>query len=442
MRVKITDIKNINQSVLVQGWIKSVRAQKNFAFVELNDGSQLKNLQIVIDATLPNYEDLILSLSVGAAIEAQGMLVENPNKKGIEMQATSITILGTCPKDTYPLQKKRHSFEFLREIAHLRPRSNTFGAVFRIRNALSFATHEFFQKRGFLYINTPIITASDAEGTGEIFSVSTKDDKPFFGKPTFLTVSGQLNAEAFACALSDVYTFGPTFRAEYSTTTRHVAEFWMIEPEMAFADLEVNQNVAEKYLHAMIETILNTCQEDLEFLDRFVENGLIHRLEEAQKPFERITYTKAIELLNKSGQNFEFPTTWGCDLQTEHEKYLCELFKRPVIVTDYPKEIKAFYMRENDDGKTVGAMDILVPKIGELVGGSQREERLDILTQKIQALNLDLEEYQWYLDLRRFGSCEHSGFGVGFGRLVQFITGMENIRDTIPFPRYPNHATF
>jgi asparaginyl-tRNA synthetase len=442
MRSKISTIQTTGHAVTIQGWIKSIRSQKTFAFIEVNDGSCFHNMQLVVDSKLPNFAELIGTLSVGASIEAHGIVAENPNRKGsLELQASTVSILGTAHPD-YPLQKKRHSFEFLRTISHLRGRSNTFGAMFRLRNTLSFATHKFFQERGFLYVHTPIITSADAEGAGELFEIITKNEQPFFGKPAFLTVSGQLNAESLACGLSDVYTFGPTFRAENSNTSRHMAEFWMLEPEMAFCDLTMNQDIAESYLHAMIKTALTECTEDLEFFDRFIENGLIHRLEKALAPFERITYSKAIELLQKNKHNFEFPTNWGCDLQSEHEKYLCELFQTPVIVSDYPKEIKAFYMRQNEDGKTVAAMDILVPKVGELVGGSQREERFEILEQKIKAMQLEFIPKNWYLDLRRYGTCKHSGFGVGFERLLLFITGMENIKDTIPFPRYPNHAEF
>jgi asparaginyl-tRNA synthetase len=460
-RTKIIDITAslLGKHITLCGWVKTFRNQKDFSFIELTDGSTLSGIQIVLNATVPNYEQILKDLSTGASLRVLGELVESPgHKQKWEVRALELKILGTCSPESYPLQKKRHSFEFLRTIAHLRPRTNTQGAVLRVRNALAFATHLFFQQRKFLYIQTPIVTASDCEGAGEQFLVTTLDlqnvpkgadkkvdfTKDFFQKPAYLTVSGQLNAETLACALSDVYTFGPTFRAENSNTSRHLAEFWMIEPELAFADLSDDIECAEAYLHFVIDYILKNCVEDLEFFDTFIEKGLIARLKHVNEgSFARLTYTDAIKILEKSGKSFEFPYSWGSDLQSEHERYLAEEYcKKPVILTDYPKEIKAFYMRANDDQKTVAAMDILVPKIGELVGGSQREERLDLLKEKIIAFGLNPDDYWWYLQLREYGSVPHAGFGAGFERLVQFATGMENIRDVIPFPRYPGHAEF
>lgn len=458
MRTKIKEILHCKQpealegkSVTICGWIRTVRDQKSFAFIEMNDGSTLANLQIVADsAKVSNYTNLLSQLTTGASLSVTGSLVKSPGKnQALEIQAAEITIYGPCDPERYPLQKKRHSFEFLRTIAHLRPRTNTQGAVTRVRSALAFATHLFFQQRGFYYIHTPIITGSDCEGGGEMFRVTTLEkggdySKDFFGKPTYLTVSGQLNGEIYACALSDVYTFGPTFRAENSNTSRHLAEFWMIEPEMAFADLRANMECAESYLTFCIRYILEHCLEDLEFFDKFIENGLLARLRQiVEAPFAHLTYTDAISILQKAPKQFEFPVQWGIDLQSEHERYLAEEHcKRPVILTDYPAPIKAFYMRANDDGKTVAAMDILVPRIGEIIGGSQREERLDLLEEKIKEHNLNRDDYWWYLQLREFGSVPHAGFGLGFERLVLFATGMENIRDIIPFPRYPGHADF
>lgn len=458
MRTKIKNItKNqIGQKVLVGGWIRSVRDQKSFAFIEINDGSRMGNLQIIVDDSL---RDKIDQLTTGACASISGTLVESPGKEqNFELKAEEITIHGTCTSEDYPLQKKRHSFEFLRTIAHLRPRTNTQGAVARVRNALAFATHQFFQKRDFLYIHTPIITAADTEGAGEQFIVSSLNmdalpkhsdgsvdfSKDFFHRPAYLTVSGQLNAEAMACALTDVYTFGPTFRAENSHTPRHLAEFWMMEPEMAFCDLTQTMDMAEHYVKEMIEHILEHCSEDMEFFDKWIEKDLIKRLKNAlENEFARISYTEAIKILEKSGKTFEFPVKWGVDLQSEHERYLSEThFQKPVFLFDYPEKIKAFYMRKNEDGKTVAALDLLVPKIGELLGGSQREERLDVLEKKILAFGLEPDNYWWYLQLRKYGSVPHSGFGVGFERLIQFATGVENIRDVIPFPRYPGHADF
>ncbi len=461
-RTKIHTIQSsqIGTTLLLKGWAKTVRNQKDFSFIELNDGSTLSGIQVVVDASIPEYETILKDLSTGVSLQVEGMLVESPqgHKQKWELHARNLKILGLCDPEKYPLQKKRHSFEFLRTIAHLRPRTNTQGAVLRVRNALAFATHLFFQNRGFLYVHTPVLTASDCEGAGEQFLVTTlntqnvpkKTDgsvdfsQDFFGKPAYLTVSGQLNAETLACALSDVYTFGPTFRAENSNTSRHLAEFWMIEPEMAFADLSDDMECAESYVRFVVKYVMEKCGEDLAFFDSFVEPGLIKRLTQVvESDFARLTYTEAIEILKKSGKSFTFPYSWGSDLQSEHERYLAEEYcKKPVILTDYPKEIKAFYMRINDDQKTVAAMDVLVPKIGELIGGSQREERLDILKDKIIKARLNPEDYDWYLQLREYGSVPHAGFGAGFERLIQFVTGMENIRDVIPFPRYPGHAEF
>ncbi len=438
-----------NTQATVRGWVRTVRDQKSFAFIEINDGSTLGNLQVIAEANLPHYADVLPKLTTGASVIISGELIESPGKnQALELKAREIRVLGTCDPVKYPLQKKRHTFEFLRTIAHLRPRTNTQGAVLRVRNALAFATHLFFQQHGFLYIQTPVITGSDCEGGGEMFRVTTLE-KPdpasdFFGKSAYLTVSGQLEGEIMACALSDIYTFGPTFRAENSNTSRHLAEFWMIEPEMAFADLKDDMECAENYLKFCIHYILEFCKEDLEFFDKFIENGLISRLQHvAHSPFAHIPYTEAISILKKAPKTFEFPVEWGIDLQSEHERYLAEEYcKKPVILTDYPADIKAFYMRANPDGKTVAAMDILVPKIGEIIGGSQREERLDVLEKKIQDFGLKREDYWWYLELREYGSVPHAGFGLGFERLVLFATGMENIRDVIPFPRYPGHAEF
>lgn len=467
MRTRIKELKQtepgrpslVGAEITVKGWVRTVRNQKAFAFVEVNDGSTLSNFQVLIKSDYPKFDSLITALSTGVAISARGMVVESPGKsQEVELQATEISIIGECDPEVYPLQKKRHSFEFLRTIAHLRPRTNTIGAVTRLRHALAFATHKFFNDRGFLYIHTPIITASDCEGAGQMFRVSTlnPEDLPktergkidysqdFFGKPAYLTVSGQLNAEIYASALSDVYTFGPTFRAENSNTARHLAEFWMIEPEIAFADLSDDMELAEAFLKSIVGYVLNHCQEDLEFFDKRVSEGLLARLHQlVDAPFERATYTYAVRILEKSGKKFEFQPKWGDDLQTEHERYLAEeYFGKPVIITDYPKQIKAFYMRQNEDGKTVAAMDVLVPKVGEIIGGSQREERLDVLKSKIREMKLHEEDYWWYLELRKYGSVPHAGFGAGFERLVQYVTGMDNIRDVIPFPRYPGKADF
>ena len=462
MRKKINTIskQEIGKEISIKGWIRSVRDQKNFAFINLNDGSQLSGIQVIADnETTKNYVSIIPKLSAGSSISIKGKLVESPAQgQAFELKAEEIELIGSSPSDEYPLQKKRHSFEFLRTIAHLRPRTNTFGAVMRVRNSLAFASHKFFQEHGFMYVMTPIVTGSDCEGAGQMFQVTTlqmhnlpKNDKgeidyskDFFAKPTFLTVSGQLNVETYCCALGDVYTFGPTFRAENSNTSRHLSEFWMIEPEIAFANIHDDMNLAEEYLKYVLKYLFETCEEDLKFFDKFIEKGLIDRLKNViENPFQRITYTEAIEVLENASKKFEFPVSWGCDLQSEHERYLTEEhFKKPVIVTGYPKEIKAFYMRRNEDDKTVAAMDVLVPGIGELIGGSQREERLEVLEKRLKEMNLNKEDYWWYLELRKYGTIPHAGFGVGFERLILFATGMENIRDVIPFPRYPDHAEF
>lgn len=481
----------IGRNITVRGWLRSVRDQKQFAFIDLNDGSSIAGLQIVVDAESPAFA-VVADLTTGCSVSASGTIVESMGKgQKFEMKADELQILGAADA-TYPLQKKRHSLEFLRTIAHLRPRTNSIGAMSRVRSALAQATHAFFESQGFLYLNAPVITASDCEGAGEMFRVTTAipadgdatkipvqnvdaDEREastnnsdaqaatpastvdfsrdFFGKPAFLTVSGQLSAETYACALSDVYTFGPTFRAENSNTSRHLAEFWMIEPEMAFATLDDDMANAEAYVKYVITAALEKCMPDLEFFDRFVQKGLLDKLKTVvDQPFGRISYTDAIDLLeavnkpNKKGKRrFEFPVHWGCDLQSEHERYIAEEhFQRPVFVYNYPSTIKAFYMRDNDDddGKTVQAMDLLVPSIGELIGGSAREERLDVLLRKIEANGLEKDDYDWYLDLRRYGSVPHAGYGLGFERLVQFVTGIENIRDAIPYPRYPGSAEF
>lgn len=443
---------------LVRGWVRTRRDSKEFSFFELNDGSSVKNLQVIADATLPNYQEIV-KINTGGAIAARGRLVESPGKgQAVELRADEIVIYGAADPAAYPLQKKGHTLEFLRTIAHLRPRSNTFGCVFRIRNTLAFAIHKFFQERGFLYVHTPIITASDCEGAGSMFRVTTLDhaapprdekgavdfSQDFFGRQSFLTVSGQLEGETYATAFSRIYTFGPTFRAENSNTPRHLAEFWMIEPEAAFFDLRDNADLAEDFLKYIISACFENNMDDLEFLAKWYEKELIPTLRHiVETPFERITYTEAVSLLESSGESFEYPTKWGSDLQTEHERYLTEKrIKKPVVVTDYPKIIKAFYMRNNDDGKTVAAMDILFPRIGEVIGGSQREERLDVLLGRIREMNLNEEAYWWYLDTRRYGSVPHAGFGLGFERALQFCTGMSNIRDVIPFPRFPGWAEF
>ncbi len=440
-----------DQSVTVQGWVRTKRELKEFTFLEVNDGSSLANLQVILEPTLPDYENVLKTISTGAAIAVSGNLVLSPGKgQNIELKAAEITLYGDCPAD-YPLQKKRHSFEFLRTIAHLRARTNTLGAVMRVRNACATAIHTFFQEKGFIWVHTPIITANDCEGAGELFTVTSLDlKKPanfaedFFGKRAYLTVSGQLQAEVMAMALSNVYTFGPTFRAENSNTSRHLAEFWMVEPEMAFCDLEGDQDLAEAFLKYIFKFVLENCPEDLQFFNERIDKTVLSTAENiVNSEFGRITYSEAIKLLEKADRQFEFPVEWGVDLQSEHERYLAEeLFKKPVIVTNYPKTIKAFYMRLDDNNKTVSAMDILAPKIGEIIGGSQREERLDVLIQRMQEQGMNPDDLWWYLDLRRYGSVPHAGFGLGFERLVQFMTGMTNIRDVIPFPRTPLSADF
>ena len=454
---RIADLLNHAQpdeSVTIQGWVRTKRDLKGFSFVEVNDGSSLAGLQVVVNQSLPDYSEVMSKINTGASIEISGQLVPSQGKgQRIELQASTVTVYGEADPETYPLQKKRHSFEFLRTIGHLRSRTNTLGAVFRVRNACANAIHQFFQERGFLWVHTPIITTNDCEGAGELFGVKalnrtaiaeSSDDGEFFGKPAFLTVSGQLEAEIMALAFTNVYTFGPTFRAENSNTSRHLAEFWMVEPEMAFCDLEGNMDLAEAFLKYVFRSVLNACPEDMEFFNQRIDNTVLATAENIiSSEFERISYTEAIALLEKADRKFEFPVSWGLDLQSEHERYLAEeKFKKPVIVTDYPTEIKAFYMRLNDDEKTVRAMDILAPNIGEIVGGSQREERLDVLEQRIQAQAMPIEDLWWYLDLRRFGTVPHAGFGLGFERLVQFMTGMTNIRDVIPFPRTPLSAEF
>lgn len=442
--------------VQTRGWARTVRSGRGVTFIALNDGSSLDSLQVVVDSSLPNY-DAVSRLGTGACVSVSGDLVESPaSGQKWELQARQVEIVGLSDPD-YPLQKKRHSFEYLRTIAHLRPRSNSFGAVFRMRSAVSFAVHRFFHERGFLYVHTPIITASDCEGAGELFRVTTLDpanppktaghidwQKDFFGARTGLTVSGQLQGELFATAFSDIYTFGPTFRAENSNTSRHASEFWMIEPEIAFANLADDCQLAEDFLRFLVKYALEHCAEDLQFFNDRIEKGLLDKLTAlADATFSTMTYSEAIEQLKNSGQNFEFPVEWGLDLQSEHERYLCEqVVNGPLFVTDYPKEIKAFYMRANEDGKTVAAMDLLVPRVGEIIGGSQREERLDVLTARMEELNMAPESLDWYLDIRRWGSCPHAGFGLGFERLIMYLSGMENIRDVIPFPRTPGHAEF
>ncbi|MBW4417837.1 MAG: asparagine--tRNA ligase [Myxacorys californica WJT36-NPBG1] len=448
-----------DESVTIQGWVRTKREQKGFSFIEVNDGSSMAGLQVVINQDVPRYEETIKRLSTGASVEVSGVLVPSLGKgQRIEVKADSVSVFGEADPETYPLQKKRHSFEFLRDIGHLRSRTNTLGAVFRVRNACATAIHQFFQERGFLWVHTPILTASDCEGAGEMFAVTSLDlkqvpmteqkgvdySKDFFGKPTYLTVSGQLEAEIMAMAFSNVYTFGPTFRAENSNTSRHLAEFWMVEPEMAFCDLEGDMDLAEAFLKHIFQHVMDTCPEDMEFFNARIDNSVLATAENIiHNEFERLTYTDAIALLQKADKTFEYPVEWGLDLQSEHERYLAEdLFKKPTIVTDYPTQIKAFYMRLSDDEKTVRAMDILAPKIGEIIGGSQREERLDILERRIQQQGLDPADYWWYLDLRRYGTVPHAGFGLGFERLVQFMTGMGNIRDVIPFPRAPLSVEF
>ena len=443
--------KPLGAQVIAHGWVKTRRDSKGIHFIQLNDGSTFQDLQVVIESgAIP--DEALAAATTGACVRVTGELIASPGSgQSVELKARDLLVFGPADPSTYPLQKKGHTMEFLREIAHLRVRSNTFGAVFRVRNALSFAIHKFFQERGFLYIHTPLITASDAEGAGDMFRVTTLDPaKPgnaaedFFGRATYLAVSGQLEAEIFALAFTNVYTFGPTFRAENSNTPRHLAEFWMIEPEMAFCDLDGNRQLAEEFLKYIIGYVLEHCSVDLEFFNKRIDNTVLATLEHvAASAFEHVPYTEAVRLLEKSGRNWEFPVYWGADLQSEHERYLTEeVFKKPVIVTDYPAEIKAFYMRLNEDGKTVRAMDVLAPRIGEIIGGSQREERHDVLLEKIQAKGLPEEAYKWYLDLRKYGSAPHAGFGLGLERMMMYLTGMKNIRDVIPFPRTPGSAEF
>ncbi|AQW28111.1 asparagine--tRNA ligase [Clostridium perfringens] len=447
-----------DKKVKISGWIRTLRASNAFGFIEVNDGSFFKNVQVVFDsAKISNYKE-ISKLPISSSISVIGTLVETPDsKQPFEIQAEEIIVEGMSDSD-YPLQKKRHTFEYLRTIAHLRPRSNAFSATFRVRSVAAYAIHKFFQDQGFVYTHTPILTGSDCEGAGEMFRVTTLDmmvppiaeeggidfSQDFFGKETNLTVSGQLNAECFALAFRNIYTFGPTFRAENSNTVKHAAEFWMIEPEMAFADLIDDMEVAENMLKYVIKYVMDECPEEIAFFNQFVDKGLLERLNHVvNSEFGKVTYTEAVKLLQESGKEFEYPVEWGIDLQTEHERYLTEqIFKKPVFVTDYPKDIKAFYMRLNEDGKTVAAMDCLVPGIGEIIGGSQREERLDVLKARMAELNLNEEDYWWYLELRKYGETVHSGFGLGFERLIMYITGMANIRDVIPFPRTTGTAEF
>ncbi len=462
--MKVTLLRDIYQAkeeyfgkeVRVEGWIRNSRSSGGLAFINLNDGTAFKGVQIVMEKTLENFEE-IDSLPLSTSIIVEGLLVEGQGKEEFEIQAKSIEVEGKSSSD-YPLQNKRHTFEYLRSIAHLRPRANTFNAVFRVRSILAYAIHKFFNERGFVYVNTPIITSSDAEGAGEMFAVTTLDlenvpktedgkvdyKEDFFSGNTHLTVSGQLAGEAFALAFRDIYTFGPTFRAENSNTARHAAEFWMVEPELAFADLGDLIDTAEDMMKFITKYVMDNAPQEMEFFDSFIEKGLIERLNNVvNSDFGRVTYTEAIDILQKSDKKFETKVEWGIDLQTEHERYLAEeVYKRPVFVTDYPKDIKAFYMRLNSDGKTVAATDLLVPGVGEIIGGSQREERLDVLEEKISAMGMDTEDYWWYLELRKYGETKHSGYGLGFERALMYLTGMKNIRDVIPFPRTVRNADF
>ena len=454
MEKRIKEILALSPSdeiVRAEGWVRTKRDSKNVSFIEINDGSCLKGLQAVIDrSTIP--AELIDSITTGASVIAEGTIVESEGgAQATELRCTKLELVGACPAD-YPLQKKRHTVEFLREKAYLRPRTNLFGAVTRVRNTMAYAVHSFFQENGFVYVNTPLISASDCEGAGAQFQVTTLDienpprtedgkvdySKDFFGKLANLTVSGQLEGETYALAMKNIYTFGPTFRAENSNTTRHLAEFWMIEPEMAFCTLEGDMDTAEKFLKYIFKAVLDKNEEDMAFFSKFVLNGVVETLEHViESPFEHMTYTEAVKILEKHNDSFEFPVTWGTEIQSEHERYLTEVIaKRPVIVTDYPKEIKAFYMKMNDDGKTVRAMDVLAPRLGEIIGGSEREYRYDVLLDRMKELGLDPAAYWWYLDLRKYGSVPHAGFGLGFERAVRYVTGMENIRDVIPYPRY------
>ena len=453
--------KNTNKykdkEITLEGWVRTIRDSKTFGFIELNDGSFFKNVQIVFSDKLDNFAE-IAKLSISSSIKVTGTFVITENaKQPFEIQASKVEILNLCDLE-YPLQKKRHSFEYLRTISHLRPRTNTFNAVFRVRSVFAYAIHKFFQERGFVYVHTPILTSSDAEGAGEMFNVNSFDltdvpktedgqvdySKDFFGKPAHLTVSGQLNVETYATAFRNVYTFGPTFRAENSNTVKHAAEFWMIEPEICFADLADDMDLAEEMLKYTFSYVLEHCKEEMEFFNNFVDKGLLERLNNViHSDFARISYTDAIKELEKANDKFEFKVSWGVDLQTEHERYLCEqVFKKPVFVTDYPMDIKAFYMKQNPDGKTVAAADLLAPGIGEIIGGSQREEDYDKLVARMKELNMDIDSYNWYLDLRKYGSCDHAGFGLGFERAIMYLTGMQNIRDVIPFPRTPKNCEF
>ena len=453
--------KNTNKykdkEITLEGWVKTIRDSKTFGFIELNDGTFFKNVQIVFSDKLDNFAE-IAKLSISSSIKVTGTFVITENaKQPFEIQASKVEILNLCDLE-YPLQKKRHSFEYLRTISHLRPRTNTFNAVFRVRSVFAYAIHKFFQERGFVYVHTPILTSSDAEGAGEMFNVNSFDltdvpktedgqvdySKDFFGKPAHLTVSGQLNVETYATAFRNVYTFGPTFRAENSNTVKHAAEFWMIEPEICFADLADDMDLAEEMLKYTFSYVLEHCKEEMEFFNNFVDKGLLERLNNViHSDFARISYTDAIKELEKANDKFEFKVSWGVDLQTEHERYLCEqVFKKPVFVTDYPMDIKAFYMKQNPDGKTVAAADLLAPGIGEIIGGSQREEDYDKLVARMKELNMDIDSYNWYLDLRKYGSCDHAGFGLGFERAIMYLTGMQNIRDVIPFPRTPKNCEF
>jgi asparaginyl-tRNA synthetase len=458
-RTKIKDLlKSEEGDVLVKGWVRTRRDSKGgFSFLEINDGSCFANIQVIVDHSLPGYTEVEKEVTTGSCIRIFGKLVASQGKgQAKEIQAVEIQIYGPAPLD-YPLQKKRHSYEFLREIAHLRGRTNTFGAVMRVRNRLAFSVHRFFQDRGFVYLNTPIVTTSDCEGAGEMFQVTTLDlanppcvdnkidySQDFFGEKTFLTVSGQLEGEIYAMALAEIYTFGPTFRAENSNTSRHLSEFWMVEPEMAFYDLDDNMDLAEEFITYLISEVMENCADDMEFFNQRIDTTLLATLRNiVDNQFERLTYTEAIHQLQKSPKNFKYPVEWGFALQAEHERYLSEeVFKKPIIVYNYPEQIKSFYMKLNECGETVRAMDVLLPNLGEIIGGSQREENYEILLKRMRDKDLNPEEYWWYLDLRKFGSAPHSGFGLGFERLVQFVTGMENIRDVIPFPRTPRHAKF
>ena len=449
--------KYLNKEITLEGWVKTVRGSKAFGFIELNDGTFFKNVQIVYTDKLSNFEE-ISKLTLISTIKVNGTLVKTENaKQPFEIQANSIEVENLAD-NSYPLQKKRHTFEYLRTVSHLRPRTNTFNAVFRVRSALAYSIHKFFQERNFVYVNTPILTGSDAEGAGEMFNVNSFDlenvpktdngnvdfSKDFFAKPAHLTVSGQLNAETFAEAFCDVYTFGPTFRAENSNTVKHAAEFWMVEPEICFANLKDDMNLAEDMIKYIFQYVLDNCPEEMEFFNNFIDKGLLERLNHViTSDFARVTYTDAIKELEKHNDKFEYKVSWGVDLQTEHERFLCEeIFKKPVFVTDYPKDIKAFYMKQNPDGKTVAATDLLVPGIGEIIGGSQREEDYEKLLNRMKELNMPINEYNWYLDLRKYGSCDHAGFGLGFERAIMYLTGMQNIRDVIPFPRTPKNCEF